>query len=124
MSITIHSEFAMNSTPQFPSDDNGIILRRMYTGGDDLTQPRMIDYCFIFPDRQHALAFAESVDDEDSVVCISLSKYRKVWQAIVQRFMIPEHAQIGAIEAELSSKAEASKGKADGWGCMRVDRKK
>ena len=113
----------MNSTPQFPNDDNGNVLRRMYVGGDDLTQPRMIDYCFIFPDRQLALAFARAVDDEDSIVCISLSKYRKVWQAIVQRFMIPEHARIAAIEVELSGKAEAVGGKADGWGCMRVNRR-
>jgi len=113
----------MNPTPQFPSDDNGNVLKRMYAGGDDLTQPRMIDYCFIFPDRQQALAFAGTVDDENSVVCISFSKYRKVWQAIVQRFMIPEHAHITAIEAELGSKAQAEGGRADGWGCMRVNRK-
>ena len=114
----------MNSQPEFPNDLNGDVLRRMYAGGDDLTQPRMIDYCFIFPDRQQALAFARAVDDENSVVCISLSKYRKVWQVIVQRFMIPEHAHIAAIEAELGGKAGDEGGKADGWGCIRVNPKR
>ena len=79
----------------------------------------MIDYCFIFRDRQQALSFARAVDDENSVVCISLSKYKKAWQVIVQRFMIPEHAHISAIEAELGGKAGITGGKADGWGCMR-----
>lgn len=95
----------------------------MHAGGDDLAQPRMIDYCFIFPDRQQALAFARVVDEENSIVCISLCKNRKVWQVIVQRFMVPEHAHITAIEAELGGKAGAEGGKADGWGCMRVNRK-
>ena len=113
----------MNNQPEFPNDLNGDVLRRMHAGGDDLAQPRMIDYCFIFPNRQQALAFVGAVDDEHSVVCISLSKYRKIWQVIVQRFMIPEHAHITAIETELGGKAEAEGGKVDGWGCMQVKAK-
>lgn len=114
---------SMNSIPEFPNDDNGHVLKRMFVGGDDLTQPRMIDYCFVFPDRHRALAFAKAVDDEDSVVCISFFKIRKVWQAIVQVLMIPEHARIAAVEADLGGRAEAAGGQPDGWGCMRILRK-
>jgi hypothetical protein len=95
----------------------------MYDGGDDLSQPRIIDFCFIFPERHGALAFAETVDDRDLEVCISYYKEREMWQAIVKRHMIPTHADITAMELRLSAHAESVGGEPDGWGCMRVVRK-
>ena len=53
----------MTASPQFPDDENGDVLREMYARGDDLSQPRMVDFCFAFPGRRQALAFAEIVDD-------------------------------------------------------------
>ena len=32
----------------FPADDNGDVLRRMLTTGDDLTKPRDIDFDHVF----------------------------------------------------------------------------
>ena len=34
------------SAPHFPDDENGDVLRRMHEHGDDLSQPRMMDFCF------------------------------------------------------------------------------
>jgi len=113
----------MNTPLQFPHDDNGDVLRRMSAGGDDLTQARMIDFCFIFPERRQALAFAGAVGDLDKEVCISYYKRRQVWQAIVKHHMIPDHRRITEIEAALTTKANSVGGKADGWGCMQVSRK-
>ncbi|SRR6266446_5283217 len=113
----------MNNPPQFPDDDNGDVLRRMYSAGDDLTQPRMIDFCFIFPERGRALAFAGLVDDEHSEVCISYYQGRKMWQTVVKHHMVPDHKGITAMEAALAAKAMSVGGKADGWGCMQVARK-
>ena len=113
----------MNTPPQFPNDDNGDVLRRMYAAGDDLTQARMIDFCFVFPERRQALAFAGVVDDQDIEVCISYYKGRKVWQAIVKHNMVPDHRSITAMESALALKADSVGGKADGWGCMQVGRK-
>ena len=113
----------MNKPPQFPNDLNGEVLRRMYAAGDDLTRARMIDFCFVFPKRQQALAFIDIVDDQDTEVCISFYKEREMWEAIVKHHMLPDHRSITAMEAALSLKAESVGGRADGWGCMQVDRK-
>jgi hypothetical protein len=49
------NQFVM-SAPPFPEDENGDVLRRMYDGGDDLSQARIIDVCFIFPERNRTAA--------------------------------------------------------------------
>jgi len=112
----------MGTPLDFPDDENGDVLRRMQHGGDDLTQPRIIDFCFAFAERRQALAFAEVVDDRDLEVCISYYEERDMWQAIVKRYMIPTHRDITALESSLTAHAESVGGDADGWGCMKVAR--
>ena len=112
----------VGSTPQFPHDENGDVLRRMYEAGDDLTKPRMIEFCFAFPERREALAFAKIIDDRELEVCISYYKQREMWQAIVKRHMLPTHQDITTTESRLAAQAESVGGEADGWGCMQVDR--
>ena len=107
------------STPSaIPDDQNGAVLRRMLSQGDDLTQPRQIDFCHIFPERRQALAFAELLDDPQFEVCISYYQERALWQVVVQRFIVPSHREITALEFFLSSHAVSVGGQADGWGCM------
>ena len=113
----------MSARLEFPDDTNGDVLRRMQSSGDDLAQPRMIDFCFAFPERRQALAFAEVVDNRELEVCISYYDEREMWQAIVKRYMVPTHADITAVESALSDRAESVGGEADGWGCFQVDRK-
>ena len=110
----------MNAPQQFPNDYNGDVLRRMHVGGDDLSQARIIDFCFIFPKRRQALAFADVVDDVDKTVCISYYEERDMWQVIVQHDMVPTYHHITNLESALTIKAENVGGRADGWGCMRV----
>jgi|SRR6516165_732981 hypothetical protein len=110
------------STPHFPDDENGAVLRRLHDQGDDLTQPRTVDFCFIFPERRQALAFAEIIDDRELEVCLSYYEQREMWQAIVKRCMVPTHPEITKFEMELSAQADSVGGEADGWGCMQVDR--
>jgi hypothetical protein len=110
----------MNAPQQFPNDDNVDVLHRMSANGDDLSQPRMIDFCFIFPERRQALAFTEIVDDLDKTVCISHYKERDMWQVIVQHYMLPTYKDITNMESALTIKAEKVGGTADGWGCMEV----
>jgi hypothetical protein len=110
-------------TPSFPNDENGDVLRRMFEGGDDMSQPRIIDFCFAFPKRKQALAFAEILDDRDLEVCISYYEEREMWQTIVKRYMVPTHRGITQLELSLAAHAQAVGGKPDGWGCMQVDRR-
>ncbi len=113
----------MNASPEIPNDANGNVLRRMLRDGDDLSQPRMVDFCHIFPERRQALAFAEFVHDPKLKVCISYNEQRDMWDAIVERVMIPTHQDITTFELSLAAHAESVGGKADGWGCMIVKKK-
>jgi hypothetical protein len=108
------------SIQHFPNDENGRVLRRMYDGGDDLTQSRVVDFCFVFPDRAHALAFVRDVADQTLETCLSWYQGKSMWQIIVKRDMVPEHASITAMESTLTLKANQAGGKADGWGCMQI----
>ncbi len=105
---------------RFPNDENGAVLNRMRDGGDLLVKPRMIDYCFVFPDREWSIEFARAITESDLEVCLSYYEERKMRQAIVQKYMIPEHGAIGALEVELTRRAILVGGEADGWGCMRI----
>ena len=113
----------MSASSQIPHDENGDVLRRMIGNGDDLLQARMIDFCYIFPERKQALAFAEIVDDRELQVCILYNQGRDMWDAIVKRYMIPTHQDITAFELSLATHAELVGGEADGWGCMTVKKK-
>lgn len=107
---------------KFPDDENGDVLRRMQEGGDDLSKPRMIDFCFAFPQRGQALGFAALVDEREFEVCISYYEEREMWQAIVRRMMIPTHAAITRLEQQMTKRAEQVGGEPDGWGCLQVDK--
>ncbi len=112
----------MNAPLHFPDDENGDVLRRMQESGDDLDQPRVIDFAFAFPERPQAIAFAEALDDRSLEICISYYEEREMWQTVVKRHMLPTHEDITAWESALAGHAEAVGGEPDGWGCMQVDR--
>lgn len=116
-------KISVKTETQFPDDLNGDVLRRTHDGGDDLSQPRIIDFSFIFLDRRGALSFAQMVDDPDKEVCISFYEPKQTWQTTVKYRMVPTHRDITALESELATKAESVGGKADGWGCFRISRK-
>ena len=113
----------MSASQKFPNDENGGILRSMFEKGDDLTQPRTIDFCFAFHQRRQALAFAETIDDRSFEVCISYYDERTMWQTIVKRHMVPIHSEITALELTLTSQAEHAGGEGDGWGCMLIKKR-
>jgi hypothetical protein len=113
----------MSETPRFANDENGRVLRRMYDGGDDLTQSRVVDFCFVFSDREQALAFVRNVDDQTVETCLSWYREKSMWQVVVKRDMVPEHASITAMESILTLKAKQAGGEADGWGCMQIPKR-
>jgi hypothetical protein len=108
----------MDDAVNIPEDENGTILRRMLQDGDDLSKPRIIDFCHTFPQRRQAIAFAELLDDRHLEVCISYNEGREMWDATVKRYMLPTYQDISAFELSLASKAESLGGEADGWGCF------
>jgi hypothetical protein len=82
-----------------------------------------VDFCFVFRDREQALAFVGDVADQAVDTCLSWYRGKSMWQVVVKRDMVPEHAGITAMESALTLKAENVGGKADGWGCIQIPRR-
>lgn len=112
------------SMTTFPNDENGDVLRRMQAHGDDLSQPRDIEFDFVFSSEKQARDFATYVRETQGLK-MEPSRYeeRKMWQTKVTKFMVPTHQDITAFEITLTGFAQSYGGEPDGWGCFQVDKK-
>jgi hypothetical protein len=109
------------SSTTFPDDENGDVLRRMASHGDNLESPRNIDFEHVFPSLEAALAFAAQVVNRTDTIQISWYEAEASWSVRVIRHMTPTHQGITELELSLDKIARAHGGKADGWGCMQVN---
>ncbi|ESQ92352.1 ribonuclease E inhibitor RraB [Asticcacaulis benevestitus] len=114
-------------TIDFPNDENGDVLRRMQAAGDDLSQPRDIDFSLLFPDEGTAETFSAMMDAEGYEVELGPWEAQSdddantgKWDVTVTRHMVPDHAAITQFEKELSGIAMPFGGRNDGWGCFEV----
>jgi len=104
----------------FPDDANGDVLRRMEAKGDDLTQPRNIDFTVVFVDESSA----EKLADHFRKLGYEISAKNAgtdptlPWDVIVVRHMVPSHEGIRNFEGLLQSVADRWGGQNDGWGCF------
>jgi len=107
---------------QFPDDGTGGALRRMWEGGDKLTQPRDIDFSVAFPSRAAAEGFAAQFREEGYKTDVSESNCvpELPWDVHVTKNMLPNYAGICAFEDELETVASPLGGRNDGWGCFRI----
>jgi len=105
---------------QFPDDENGDVLRRMQSSGDDLTKSRDIDFTVVFPDESSARQFAAAFGSERYYVPVRHSECVAdlPWDVEVRCDMVPDHAAIGAFEERLEALAAPLGGRNDGWGCF------
>jgi Regulator of ribonuclease activity B len=92
----------------------------MRDGSDSLTKLQLIDCCFAFPEREQAINFARAVTEKDLEVRLFSCEECGKRQATVKKFMVPGHAAIGELEAELTRRAILAGVEADGRGCMRI----
>lgn len=108
---------------EFPADATGDVFRSMRDDGDDLSKPRDIDFNHVFPKEEDASRFAEAARREGyAKVSFSYAEELKAWDARVQIFMLPTYAGVTEEESKLDSLAQRFGGRADGWGCMQVDK--
>jgi hypothetical protein len=108
------------AAPHIPEDDNGQVLRQMYEGGDDLTQPRMVEFQHIFPTKERAIEFIAATTNETDYCELSWYAEEESWNVQVRRYMVPTHADITSLEESLAAIARGIGGREDGWGCMRI----
>jgi Regulator of ribonuclease activity B len=100
----------------FPDDENGDVLRRMAAGGDDLTQPRAVDFTVVFPSEDAANQFAEEFRGKGYKTCVRFAEVEEdcPWDVIVVKNMVPTHEGITEFENELQDAADAVGGRNDG----------
>jgi len=106
----------------YSDDDNGDVLRRMESHGDDLARPRDIDFTVVFPDENSARMFSSRFERLYKVsVDFTETAEALPWDVLVVKHMKPEHQEIGDFERVLQGEAEPLGGRNDGWGCISYD---
>jgi Regulator of ribonuclease activity B len=113
----------MGAKFEFPDDENGDILRRMRTDGDDLSRPRTVDFEHQFSKKSDALLFVTEICGGETKVSISRAGQSDIWDVQVSMYMVPTHAAITEAETRLGNIARGFSGNPDGWGCFNVKRK-
>jgi hypothetical protein len=128
----------------FPDDDDGAVLASLAEAGVDLSKPLEIEFAIVATDDESAQqiaaavraagysaevdydagepedgeavagdqAFEDEDEDEDD------EQFGPSWTICVAIELIPEHARIVAIQAELDALAVPFGGAADGWGVL------
>lgn len=104
----------------FPNDANGDALRRMESGGDDLTRPRNIDFNVVFANGQSAEEFAKHFRAQGYQASVEAAEADQdfPWDVVVVQHMVPSHEGISSFENLLQSAADRWGGRNDGWGCF------
>ena len=104
----------------FPDDENGVVLRRMYHNGDNLSIARNIDFTVVLPTEDDAEAFASHFRELQNKVTIENSGCvtELPWDVVVVKNMVPTHEAITAFEESLQDFAQRFGGRNDGWGCF------
>jgi regulator of RNase E activity RraB len=107
----------------FPDDPNGDVLRAMFKGGDSLRQARDIDFAHVFSTREAAETFGDWAFEQGFQVGLDEIEDRpgEPIDIIVTVDMAPEHQAITDLERRLAEAAERWGGRADGWGCFRIE---
>ena len=96
--------------------------------GDDLSQPRDIDFSLLFPNEDTAETFSAIMDAEGYDVELGPWEAQSdddanagKWDVTVTRHMVPDHAAIAQFEKELGGIAMPFGGRNDGWGCFEAE---
>ncbi len=96
----------------------------MKAQGDDLSQPRNIDFTVVFSEESAAERFAGLFRTQGYEVSVEFAETTKdfPWDVIVVKHMIPAHQDITEFENTLQEVAAPLGGRNDGWGCFSEER--
>ncbi len=104
----------------FPDDENGEVLWRLASAGDDLSIPREIDFTLDFSEEQAALDCGMFLFRNELKVQLEAPEEgedESSWTVLVVANMLPRHAEITHFEQYLQQVAEHFGGHGTGWGC-------
>ncbi|PVZ65384.1 ribonuclease E inhibitor RraB [Pelagibaculum spongiae] len=106
---------------QFPSDKTGDALWQMQQSGDQLQQPREIEFSIAFSDEDAAAQFAQFLLlQRQKVMLRDEPESAEPVEVLVWVEMEPDHQQITGFEDLLLQHAKPLGGKNAGWGCFGV----
>ncbi|MDR6819188.1 hypothetical protein J2X76_004370 [Neorhizobium sp. 2083] len=101
--------------------ENLAILQKMASDGKDLTSPRSVDFCHVFPSKIAADAFAQMADAQGFAIVIDeVERAMNPWDVTASKEIAPTCEAITEIEESLDKLARSHNGRADGWGFFNV----
>ena len=103
----------------FPIDPNGDMLWHMALEGDDLNQPREIQFSVIFASQEQALKFGAVLLENNQKLsfCPFLEDQEHPWEITAYPEMAATYDNIIGYQALLEANARQFEGVYDGWYC-------
>lgn len=120
----------------YPDDEDGAVLADLAAQGVDMTLPVKIEFPVIAPDEDSAHAIANALinagyethieyddgelDEEDELELDpdDEEEFGPAWDVYATVMMVPDHAELIRIQADLDRLAEPLGGNSDGWGVL------
>ena len=103
----------------FPNDNIGDALWKMQQAGDDLEQPREVEFSVLFPSQALALQFGQLLLENNQK--LSFTPFQESeeypWEITAYPNMPLNHENISAYQTLLVTSSEPLKGKFDGFYC-------
>ncbi|MFT7640262.1 MAG: hypothetical protein ACI9G1_002003 [Pirellulaceae bacterium] len=117
----------------YPDDEDGAVLKELASQGVDMSQPVSFEFFADAPDEAAAKSIAEALEnanykieiiydegepDENGVIDPDDKEFGPAWAVFAFVTMVPDHAEIIRIQAEIDELSNPFGGCADGWGVM------
>lgn len=101
----------------FPQDEIGDTLWDMLSSGDDLAQPREIEFSVIFADKESALKFGQFLLENNQKLsfCPFPESEQFPWEVTAYPEVSASYDNIAAYIELLNNSAVPFEGKFDGW---------
>jgi len=103
----------------FPENKTGDTLWNMLFAGDDLTQPREIQFSVIFAKYEQALKFGNLLleNNQKLSLCTYQGDEQMPWEVTAYPEVTPSYDNIAGYIKLLTDSSEEFSGKYDGWFC-------
>ncbi len=104
----------------FPNDKTGDVLWQMQQAGDDLEQPRELEFSVLFPTQVLALQFGQLLLENNQKLSFTPFQDNEEypWEITAYPEMPLSYENITAYQELLETSSEPLKGKFDGFYCL------
>lgn len=117
----------------FPDDEDGAVLAELAAQGVDLSQPLQFEFAVAAPDEDAAdkirqamtqagydtqVEYDEGEPNDEGEIDPDDEEFGPSWTVYALVSMVPTHAEIVRIQADLDRMARPHDGFCDGWGVM------